>query len=173
MLQLPFPLTRGSGKERLIGQRRIWSCSEIALLGGIPVFVVRIPAVQFIWISSGSSIHLQTPFMNQQWGFTQEVTMRLCQSARVHTGAARSCRNIMHSSLVHFSLQSQDKWWSVKKARWTNVITLSVKNSTSKAQRKTSKEWQGKPAPKHCPLCWVILIPFPNTVHSPNIMCPL
>jgi hypothetical protein len=48
MLQLPFPLTRGSGKERLIGQRRIWSCSEIALLGGIPVFVVRIPAVQFI-----------------------------------------------------------------------------------------------------------------------------
>jgi hypothetical protein len=33
---------------------------------------------------SGSTIHSQTPFMNQQWQVNPEETTRLCQSAQVH-----------------------------------------------------------------------------------------
>jgi hypothetical protein len=42
--------------------------------------VVGISAVQLIKISSSSSIHLKSPFTNQQWQFNPEEAMRFCQS---------------------------------------------------------------------------------------------
>jgi hypothetical protein len=49
--------------------------------GAIPIFIVRIAAIQFTRISSGSSVYSQTPFKNQQQQFYPEETARLCQSA--------------------------------------------------------------------------------------------
>jgi hypothetical protein len=42
----------------------------------IPVFTVRISAVQVTQISSGGSIHSQTPFMHQQQQFDPEETTK-------------------------------------------------------------------------------------------------
>jgi hypothetical protein len=47
---------------------------------------------------------------------------------------ARSSQNTIRSSLVDFSLQSHNKWRSVKKVRWTNALVTSAKTSISKAQ---------------------------------------
>jgi hypothetical protein len=49
----------------------------------ILIFIARKSTVQFTQISSGSSIHSQTPFTNQQWQFISKVTPRLCQLALV------------------------------------------------------------------------------------------
>jgi hypothetical protein len=51
-------------------------------LEAIPIFMVRIPSVQFTQISSSTSIYLQTPFTNQQQQFNPEETVRICKSPK-------------------------------------------------------------------------------------------
>jgi hypothetical protein len=41
-LSSSLPLTRGRGKERLIGQRRMWTCLEI-----VPICVISISTAHF------------------------------------------------------------------------------------------------------------------------------
>lgn len=70
------PPTRGSGEEKLIGQRRVWTCLEIVLWAN-PICIVRISAV--VSSHKSAAIHSQTPFMNQK-------KLRPYQSVRVQRG---------------------------------------------------------------------------------------
>jgi len=99
----------------------------------IPIFIVRIPAFQFAQINSSSSNHSQTPFTNLQWQFNREETARVCNWPE-SVEAARNYQNITRSSVVHFSLWSYNKQWSVKEVRQTNARTSSVKTSIMKAK---------------------------------------
>ena len=72
-----------------------------------PICVVRLAAVQLTRISRGSSIHLQTPFMNQPWQVDPEETSRLCQVARV-CGSGKKPSQYHQKFLVPFSLWSHD-----------------------------------------------------------------
>jgi len=137
-LSLPScpPPTRANGNERLIGLRWMWTCLEIVLWGW---FQLSLSGVQFTWVNSRSSIHSQTPFENQQWQVNPEETKRLCQSARVHTEAARSHSSTTKRSLAYFPLPSYYKHSSAKKARRTKTTASST-------------------------VCWDSLTPFPNTM---------
>ena len=123
------PPTRRSRKENLIGQSSMWSCLEIVSWVN-PICIGRISAVQFTWISSGSLIHMRTPFMNQQWQFSPEETMRLGQWARVNRSVNKPLE-YHQKFFVHFSLWSH-KWLPVKKATQTPA-------NFSKAQRRPAK----------------------------------
>lgn len=46
---------------------------------------------------------------------------------------------ILMSSLVYFSLWRHDKWWSMKKARWTSAMVSLPKSNISKAQQRLAK----------------------------------
>lgn len=70
------PPTRGSGEERLIGQRRVCTCLEIVLWAN-PICIVRISAGQFTRVNSSplaNTIH------------ESEEAERPCQSVRVQRG---------------------------------------------------------------------------------------
>jgi hypothetical protein len=86
------PPTRGSGKDRLVGQK-----GDVDLfrncLGAIPIFTVRIPAVQFTGISSSSLIHLQTPAMAAWFSRNHKALPIGPRSEEV----ARGCWNITRS----------------------------------------------------------------------------
>ena len=136
------PFTRGSRKEGLRVQGRVWTCLWIVL-----------------WCKSNlscqdisSSIHRKqkqqlSPLTNAThksataYNSTQkklQVSANQPNSAEV----ARSCRNTTRRSLVHFSLWSHDKPWPAK----------------------NGKAYQWHPATST--ICWIIFISFPNITWS-------
>ena len=127
----------------------------------ISIFMVRKTAVQFTWISRSSLIQLETLFMNQHGKFDLEET----RSSKV----ARSSQNTTISPLANVSLWHHDKWWSVKRTRWTKASVSSLK--ISKLQR-----WQPKSSKvNQChtslsTVCWGKFMPFTNIICS--YKCP-
>lgn len=103
----------------------------------IPIFVVWILAVQFIQISSNSSVHSQTPFTNQQQQFNPEETSRLCQMDRVHG----SGKKVPWYHQKFFSAILSTKSWQmmISKARQTNAIVLLAQPRISKTQQRPAK----------------------------------
>jgi hypothetical protein len=105
----------------------------------------------------------------------------------------KSSQNITRSSLLHFSVQSYNKWRSEKNTRWNNVRLSSVKTSITKApwrparwinvrassawtsKETSNEEKQGELIPKHHH-CWVIVIMFAMSTHASapeKLTCPL
>ena len=91
--------------------------------------------------------------------------MKLCQSPGVHWSHKKLCEH-HQKSLVHFYLQSHNKWWSVKKARHTIAIVLSLKITISKAQQWPAKS--GKVSQCHNIIhhLWLVFMSFPNITWS-------
>lgn len=128
----------------------------------IPIFVVKIAVVQFTQISSSSLTHWQTPFTKQQQQLDAEETARLCQLA----GVCRSCKKPFEYHKFFGVCLSMQMICEEGKVSHCHIIIS--EDQQQQSPMKTSKEWQGKPIPEHCPLyAGLYLIPFPN------IMCPL
>lgn len=117
-------------EKRLIEWRKMWTCAEKVHWGDSNLH----------WqdISSSSLIHSQTLFMNQQYGSIQKKSQGSANEPK-STEATRSHWNIVRSPLVWFSLWSHHKWWSAKKARWTNATASSVKTSICEARQRPAK----------------------------------
>jgi hypothetical protein len=96
----------------------------------------------------------------------------------------------MRSSLVCFSLQNHDKWWSSKEGKVNQYLSVISKDQHQQSSMKTSEEWQGKPMPQRLPLsvglslytfqasCVLLSIPSNKTSHvlfpgsfQKNTMC--
>lgn len=111
----PLP-TRGSGKERLIGQNEDVDLFRNSSFGWFQSLLSEYwqfhsyrstSIAQSIhkhhsWISNNSSIQ------KKPWGSANHTE---CM------GMARRCLDITRNSLVQFSLQSHDKWWSAKQGK--------------------------------------------------------
>lgn len=114
--------------------------------GEIPIFVVRISAVQFPWISSGILIHSQN-------------------SVHASGAAVRSTssRSITRGALVRFSLWSHDKRWIG--ARRTSATEPSARATRAKQSEPRLECWVILiPFPNiACPLKGPL---------QPNITCP-
>ena len=106
-------------------------------LGVLTTLILKIAAVQFTQISSGSSIHLQTPFMNQQWQFNPEQTTRLCQEAT----------RISQEVLWCISLYEVTKEGKVNQCH-----SILSEDFPQQSPTKTSKELQGEPVQECHPL---------------------
>ena len=104
----------------------------------MPIFMVRIEAVQFTRISSSSSIQ------KKPQGFPSQP-----QSA----GVAGSLWNITRSSLVHFF---STNWWQMmisKEAKVNQCNKVISEDQCQQSPVKTSEQWQGEPMPNiivHC-----------------------
>lgn len=124
-------------EKRLIEWRKMWTCAEKVHWGDSNLH----------WqdISSSSLIHSQTLFMNQQYGSIQKKSQGSANEPK-STEATRSHWNIVRSPLVWFSLWSHHKWWSAKKARWTNATASSVKTSICEARQRPAKSGKAEPS---------------------------
>jgi hypothetical protein len=92
------PPTRGSGKERLIGQRGMWACLDIVLSGDFNLHCQD--------ISSHESATVAQLITNSI--YQSGMASRLYQLTPV-TEVARNCQDTTRSALVCFSLWSHDK----------------------------------------------------------------
>lgn len=92
----------------------------------IPIFIVRITTVQFIWINS--LIHSQTSFMNQEWQFQfdpEENCEALPMSLRWQE-MTKASPEVFWCVTIYEVMN--DKWWSAKKARQTNITVSAERN---------------------------------------------
>jgi hypothetical protein len=99
-------------------------------LGVLTTLILKIAAVQFTQISSGSSIHLQTPFMNQQWQFNPEQTTRLCQEATRISQEVLWCISLYEVS---------------KEGKVNQCHSILSEDFPQQSPTKTSKELRGEP----------------------------
>jgi hypothetical protein len=77
------PLTRGSEKERLIGNRGMWTHLEIVLSGDSKLHCQQSSTLAKHHQESAAAVQStrQSPLMNQQQQFNPEETIMLHQSA--------------------------------------------------------------------------------------------
>lgn len=151
--------TRGTGKERLIGQKRMWTCAEIILWWLQSIFV-RIAGVQFTGISSSSLIHLQTPFTNHQWLFDPKETSRFFQVAQICGSSKKPEYHQFFGRFISRKWWQMDKWWSVRRqGKWCHSINREEQCQQSPV--KTSKTCKVKQC--HTPsssVCWAVFMTF-------------
>ena len=171
----PLP-TRGSGKERWIGQRRTWACLDTVLWGW---FQSLLTGYQQLISHKYKVVALSTHKRYSQISNGSWIQKKLQDSAN-WPKSMEVARSQQNTPVVHFSLGSHDQQWSAKNHTVNQYHTvLLVKTSISKAQQwpaKNGKEYQYRRALST--VCWVILIPFPNIMCSlrqprqQNITCP-
>ena len=120
----------------------MWTCLEIVLWrqfqfswSGYPQFSShKSAAVPRSTCKHHSLINNSNSIQKKLWGSANHPSLLKWQAARSH-------RNITRSSLVHFSLQSHNKWYSRKKVRWIQA-TVSSTLITSAKHNEDQQKWQ-------------------------------
>ena len=130
-----LPPTRSSGKERLIGQKRMWTCWEIVLWKQSNLY----------WQAIRSSAHTdQQWYLNSLANTIHESTMTF-QSIRSFENLPISPDYVSSRKLLQyhkkffglFLFSHNKQWW--EKARRTNARASSAKTSVSKAHWRAAK----------------------------------
>ena len=135
--------------------RRMWTCSEI-LLWGESVCTVRISAVKIRVSSRHSGLYREN--------LSRKIKNKTKQRSQKSTVLAQSaCKHHCESAMAVHSRRNDE------------ALPIALKGTkTSKDQQSTAKnckEGQGKPMPQMSTVCWVILVPSPNTIYL--LKCPL
>jgi hypothetical protein len=94
-------------------------------------------------VSSNSSMHLKTPFMNQQWHVNLEETMRLCQSSQVYGSGKKPPEYHEKFFGVFFFTKSQQTRIS-EEGKANHFHSIVSEDQHQQSLLKTSKEWQSK-----------------------------
>ena len=129
------PPTKENRKERLIGQRMVWTCLEIVLRGESSLQCQDISN----WVHT-----------SQQWQLNPEETLRLHQSAWV----CRSSKKLpeQHQKFLG-SFLSTNSWQMIsKEGKASQCHSVVSEDQHQQSPMKTSKEWQGEPMPQLQPL---------------------